>query len=559
MSTQIITIPDIGDAEDVEVIELCVTTGDEVAIDDILIVVESDKASMEIPSLFAGKVVTLAVKLGDSVSFDSEILTLELGAEEQIPASIQALQGESEEPESEEPELDKSEAEIPDVVKPDATSTQTISVPDIGDSEAVVIIELLVKPGDSIDKEDLLVVIESDKASMEIPSPFSGVVERILVKEGDEVREGSALLTVLSSDVGSSQADSAVSAGAETVREPSNETQSNSTAEPVKTRHVEAAQTVLPEATDQKSEKPVVYAGPAVRKLARELGVNLAALSGTGAGGRITKDDVHAYVKSTLSSGAVSSGSARVTGSGIPLIPAVDFSKFGSTETLALSRIRKRGAANLHRSWLNVPHVTQNDEADVTDLEAFRKRLASEAKRRDIRLTPLAFIVKAACFALKEFPIVNSSLDPEGENYILKKYYNIGMAVDTPDGLVVPVIRDVNNKGIWDIAAEVVKLSEKARLGKLTAAEMQGASFTISSLGPIGGTSFTPIVNAPEVAILGVSRLSVKPEWDGEKFVPRKMLPVSFSYDHRAINGAEAGRFTTFLCAVLKDFREGIM
>ena len=556
MSKQKITVPDIGDAEDVEVIELCVAPGDEVVVDDILIVVESDKASMEIPSPVSGKVTSLAVKLGESVSFGTEILTLEHSDEELVLLADKAPLASEEPLASRAPRASKaplankeqqegSEPKKQEAQKPEAMTIQTIRVPDIGDSEAVVVIELLVKLGDSIDFEDLLIVIESDKASMEIPSPFAGVVEKILVKEGDEVTEGSALFTVVSSG------SSTVSVSTVTDIEVDDK---QPLAKIDKTEHVELAKSSLSHSTGKAPDNPNVYAGPAVRKLARELGVTLPKLSGTGAGGRITKDDVHAHVKRTLSR---DSGSG--TGSGIPSVPVVDFTKFGSTEILPLSRIRKRGAENLHRSWLNVPHVTQNDEADVSDLEDFRKRLAGEAKRRNVRLTPLAFIIKAVCFALKEYPIVNSSLDASGENYILKKYYNIGMAVDTPDGLVVPVLRGVDDKGIWSIAAEIVELSEKARLGKLSMTEMQGASFTISSLGPIGGTSFTPIVNAPEVAILGVSRLSVKPQWDGEEFVPRKMLPVSLSYDHRAINGAEAGRFTTFLCAVLKDFREGIM
>ncbi len=557
MSTQKITVPDIGDAEDVEVIEVCVNAGDEVDVDDILVVVESDKASMEIPSPLSGKVASVTVKLGDNVSFGSDIVTLET-SETKSDAGIvaEALPAE---PETEEPKAKNLQSSTPEASEPEAkesvpesNSVQTVSVPDIGDSEAVVVIELLVKPGDAIVKDDLLVVIESEKASMEIPSPFAGVVEKILVKEGDEVVEGSDLLTVLSTS-SVIQDDVPVDAPAEHAKPT-----------PIPVNNAEVKKTKTPEAeiqtadpSLQTAEKQSVYAGPAVRKLAREMGVNLPAVNGTGAGGRITKDDVNVYVKAAL---AGKSGQAsHDTGSGIPAIPAVDFSKFGSIQTLPLSRIRKRGAANLHRSWLNVPHVTQNDEADVSDLEDFRKRMAAEAKKRNIRLTPLAFIIKAACFALKEFPVVNSSLDQSAENYILKNYYNIGMAVDTPEGLVVPVVKGVDDKGIWSIAEEVIELSEKARLGKLSVTEMQGASFTISSLGPIGGTSFTPIVNAPEVAILGVSRLVVKPVWDGENFVPRKMLPVSLSYDHRAINGAEAGRFTTYLCAVLKDFREGMM
>lgn len=417
---------------------------------------------------------------------------------------------------------------------------QEIRIPDIGDAEDVVVIELCVAPGDQVEADDALIVIESDKASMEVPAGVNGVVEALLVAIDDEVVEGQAIARIerAAGEPAAPPAPATAKASA-----------AAKAAEPQEPPSKQPQPAPAPPPTAQPAERPAaqrpsggpVYAGPATRRLARELGVDLSEVAATGARGRIVKDDVKAYVKQRLTSGD----------GALPRLPTIDFSRFGETETVPLSRIRAAGAQNLHRSWLNLPHVTQHDEVDVTDLEAHRAGLKAEAAERGVSLSPLPFLIKACCLALKEFPTFNASLDASGSQFILKRYYHIGVAVDTEQGLLVPVIRNADAKDVWDLAEATADLAAKARNQRLAMHELQGGSFSISSLGAIGGTGFTPIINAPEVAILGVGRLATKPAWDGEGFTPRKMLPLSLSFDHRAINGAEAGRFMAHLAGVL--------
>ncbi|MDE0179531.1 MAG: 2-oxo acid dehydrogenase subunit E2, partial [Gammaproteobacteria bacterium] len=414
------------------------------------------------------------------------------------------------------------------------TERVEIRLPDVGEAENVSVIEVAVAEGQTVAVDDLLVVVESEKASMEIPSPFAGTVVEVAVGEGDDVEEAS-LLVVLEAERTAGLPSAAVST-------------SPPEAQPVEPAVPATAPEPIESPPDRVATTAKVYAGPAVRRLARELGVDLATVNGSGARGRIVKDDVKSFVKHTLATPAA-------TGLAIAPMEPVDFSRFGEVEIVPLSRIRARGAVNLHRSWQNVVHVTQHDDFDVTDLEAFRASLKDEAAAEGVKLTPLPLIMKACVRALEQHPQFNASLDPGVTSLILKRYHHIGFAVDTEDGLVVPVVRDAGGKGVYELAKEIARLSEAARTKKLKPEEMQGGCFTISSLGAVGGTGFTPIVNAPEVAILGVARLDTRPVWDGTAFVPRKILPVSLSYDHRAINGAEAGRFVVDLGKLLSDFR----
>ncbi|MDD9961759.1 MAG: 2-oxo acid dehydrogenase subunit E2 [Gammaproteobacteria bacterium] len=417
---------------------------------------------------------------------------------------------------------------------------QEIRIPDIGDAEDVVVIELCVAPGDQVEADDALIVIESDKASMEVPAGVNGVVEALLVAIDDEVVEGQAIARIerAAGEPAAPPAPATAKASA-----------AAKAAKPQEPPSKQPQPAPAPPPTAQPAERPAaqrpsggpVYAGPATRRLARELGVDLSEVAATGARGRIVKDDVKAYVKQRLTSGD----------GALPRLPTIDFSRFGETETVPLSRIRAAGAQNLHRSWLNLPHVTQHDEVDVTELEAHRAGLKAEAAERGVSLSPLPFLIKACCLALKEFPTFNASLDASGSQFILKRYYHIGVAVDTEQGLLVPVIRNADAKDVWDLAEATADLAAKARNQRLAMHELQGGSFSISSLGAIGGTGFTPIINAPEVAILGVGRLATKPVWDGGDIAPRRMLPLSLSFDHRAINGAEAGRFMAHLAGVL--------
>ena len=551
-----ILVPDVGEAEDVEVIEVLVSVGDSINADDSVVVLESDKASMEIPSPMAGVVKSIAVKEGDTVDEGSLILELDTAVSLEIEAN---------DPEAAStPVLPAAKTTDQDVApaKSEGTADKTIQenveidivVPDVGEADEVVLTEYLVAVGDQVNVDDSLVVLESDKASMEIPSPFAGTVAALRVEVGLQVQEGDVLLSLIAKPssgatlaplVSVDQAPSAAASLAKAAQAP------HETPSPAQSGQATSAG----QASVQPSGKNV-YAGPAVRKIARQFGVELGLVKGTGRKGRVLKEDVQAYVKKQLASPASSGASS---GAGIPPIPSIDFSKFGETELRPMSRIKQATAKNLHRSWLNVPHVTQFDEADITELEIFRKTQNAELVKSGQKLTPLAFMVAACVSALKQFPQFNASIEPDYKNLILKKYYNIGVAVETPDGLVVPVIKDADKKGIVELATETATLAQQARDKKLPIDSMQGATFTISSLGGIGGSHFTPIVNAPEIAILGVSKSKMTPVWNGDKFEPRMMLPLSLSYDHRAIDGAEAARFTNYLSAVLADLRRMLL
>ncbi len=560
---QEVRIPDIGDIDEVEVIEICVAVGDEVGPDDALIVIESDKASMEVPAGMAGTIASVDVALGDQVAEGALVVTLEgagaATAATPTPAPASDAEATSSEPEAPAvvpepsppaPETD-SAAEAGSAASSGVTAEVEVRVPDIGEASNVEVIEVAVSAGSEVAADDLLVVVESDKASMEIPAGQAGIVSAVHVSVGSEVEEGTLLATISSTSAAPASSGGAGSSAQPPQSSAPAEAGSQAAAAPIAAAP-KPAPAAAPAAPSNAADGKSVYASPAVRRLARELGVDLGAVSGTGSRGRILKDDVKSHVKASLTSGPAAASSG---GTGIPPVPAVDFSRFGAVEIEPLSRIRAAGAQNLHRSWLNLPHVSQFEEADVTELEAFRKTLKEEAARRELKITPLAFIIKACCYALQAFPTFNASLDPEIKNFVLKKYYHIGFAVDTEDGLVVPVIRDADKMGVWDLSAAISDLAEKARTGSLGLSDMQGGSFSISSLGNIGGTGFTPIINAPEVAILGVSRLVTKPVWNGSDFEPRQMLPLSLSYDHRAINGAEAGRFMAMLAELLADIR----
>ncbi|MBR9912820.1 MAG: pyruvate dehydrogenase complex dihydrolipoyllysine-residue acetyltransferase [Gammaproteobacteria bacterium] len=540
-SNETIVVPDLGGAEAVDVIELCVAVGDTVAEGDSLIVVESDKASMEIPASAAGKVLELKVGEGDKVSEGDAIVVLEV-AGAAAPAAAEPAAAPST---AAEPAAPVAEAEVAD--SSSGPTEQTVAVPDLGGSDSVDVIELCVAVGDSVAEGDSLIVVESDKASMEIPAPAAGKVLELKVAEGAKVSEGDAIL-VLEVAGAAKAAKPAAAAPAPAAAAPA-PAAAPAKAAPAASK-ASAADTVV---TTGDAD---LYAGPAVRKLARQLGVDLGKVKASGPRGRFTKDDVRGYVKQVIADvgkGKVAAGAG--TGSGIPAIPAVDFAKFGPVEMQKLSKIAKVTAANMSRSWLNVPHVTQFDDADITELEEFRKSMKAEAEKRGVKLTPLPFLLKAAAAALVAEPSFNVSLHSDGEHLVRKQYVHIGVAVDTPNGLMVPVIQDVDKKGLWELAAETTELAGKARAGKLMPRDMQGGCFTISSLGAMGGNGFTPIVNAPEVAIMGVSRAQIKPVWNGSEFVPRQMLPLAVSYDHRAINGADCGRFFTYLVSVIADIR----
>ncbi len=550
MSKQQVTVPDIGGAEGAEVIEVLVAVGDEVAVDQGLIVLESDKASMEIPSTVAGKVVELLVTEGQELAEGAPVVVVEVAAgSEQTaspePAPEPASADAEPQPESQPQAQEKAAADAP--AEAEETADQTVSVPDIGTDEAVELIEICVAVGDTVAEGDSLVVLESDKASMEVPSPLAGEVMELLVKTGDAVSQGDKLLILK----GAAAAAPASASTPEPAAAPA-----TSAAAPSSTPNIQAAQAApAPAEAAAGGERSGVYAGPAVRKLAREFGVALEQVSGSGPRGRVLKEDLQQFVQKALSG----KPAAAAGGSGIPAIPEVDFGKFGPVEVTQRSKLDKLTAANMHRSWLNVPHVTQFDEADITALEEFRGGLKAEAEQRGTRLTPMPFILKACAVALRDNPKFASSLAADGEQLVYKQYTHIGMAVDTPAGLMVPVIRDVDKKTIWELAEEVLSMAAKARDRKLSPGDMQGGCFTISSLGNIGGTGFTPIVNAPEVGILGVSRATLKPVWDGNTFTPRNMLPLALSYDHRVINGGDGGRFMSQLVALLGDIRQLVM
>ncbi len=570
MSIETIKVPDIGGAEGVEVIEICVAVGDQVAEEDSLIVLESDKASMEVPSPMAGKVVSLKIENGDSLSEGDIILELETDATAETTVDAQPAESSSVQSEQQSASNPATVEAVKDEVVSEsaaATRIEKVVVPDIGGAEAVDVIEVCVQSGDQVAEGDSLVVLESDKASMEIPSPFAGLVVSLSIEEGASVSEGSALLEmeVAAMEVAAGQAPqkTAQETTAQETIEPSAPKESKAAVVSAENNSeipspAFASERLTTPSVSSEEEKPFkgdnVYAGPAVRKLAREMGLDITSLKGSGPRSRITKDDLKAFVKQKLTEKP-----SGTTASSIPTVPEVDFSKFGDVEVESLSKIHKVTAFNMHRSWLNVPHVTQFDDADLTDLEDFRKSLKAEAEKRGVKVTPLPFLLKAAALALKANPKFNASLHADGEHMVYKHYVHIGVAVDTPAGLMVPVLRDVDKKSIWDLAAESTELAQKAKDKKLMPADMQGGCFTISSLGGIGGQGFTPIVNTPEVAILGVSKLTVKPVWNGQEFEPRKMLPLSLSYDHRAINGADAGKFFVYLNGLLADVRRMVM
>ena len=542
-----IQVPDIGDFAEVGVIELLVKVGDTVKVEQSLITVESDKASMEIPSSHAGVVKELKVALGDKVSMGSVIAVLDsadAAQSEQKPAAAPAAQAQA---------ATKSEASAP--AAPAAPAGRIdVRVPDIGDFKDVAVIELLVKPGDAIAPEQSLFTVESDKASMEIPSPAAGVLKELKIKVGDKVNQGDLVAVI----EGAASAAAPVSAPAPSPSAPA--PQPSVQPAPASGRASEAAHNPTAAPTGQ-----LPHASPSVRKFARELGVPLAEVKGSGGKGRITQEDVQAFTRSVMAGAVQTQAQAvnRPAGSGVGLDllawPKVDFAKFGPIDTRPLSRIKKISGANLARNWVMIPHVTNNDEADITELEAFRVQTNAEAAKAksEVKVTMLAFVIKAVVAALKKFPEFNTSLD--GDNLVYKQYYNIGFAADTPNGLVVPVLKDADKKGILQISQEMGDLAKKARDGKMSPADMTGGCFSISSLGGIGGTSFTPIINAPEVAILGLSKSAMKPVWDGKQFVPRLTLPLSLSYDHRVIDGAAAARFNAYLALVLADFRRVLL
>lgn len=518
-----VEVPDIG-GDEVEVTEILVKVGDSVEAEQSLITVEGDKASMEVPAPFAGKVTELKVAVGDKINTGSLIMLFEVttAADQSAPAAAPAPSA------------------------PPATGADhQISVPDIGGDE-VEVTEILVKVGDKISAEQSLITVEGDKASMEVPAPAGGTVKEILISIGDKVSTGSAIM-VFSGEASTTQAPAAETAPA------------------AKPAAAPAAEKAAPAAAPRQEQfienSAYVHASPVIRRLAREFGVDLTKVKASGRKGRVIKEDVQAYIKQALQQ---AQSAPAATGAALPGMlpwPNVDFSKFGEVEEVELGRIQKVSGANLSRNWMMIPHVTHFDETDITELEAFRKQQNVEADKQklEVKITPVVFIMKAVAKALEAYPRFNSSLSADAQRLTLKKYINIGVAVDTPNGLVVPVFRDVNKKGIFELSRELMEISKKARAGKLTAGDMQGGCFTISSLGGLGTTSFTPIVNAPEVAILGVSKSAMKPVWNGKDFAPRLMLPLSLSFDHRVIDGAEGARFLTYLGQVMSDIRRLVM
>ncbi|MCB1615939.1 MAG: dihydrolipoyllysine-residue acetyltransferase [Pseudomonadales bacterium] len=604
-----IKVPDLGGVDDVEVIEISVAEGESIREEQTLIVLESDKATMEVPSPVSGLVKSLLLKVGDKVSMGSPILTVldnetsvdqapqDQAAQEMMPSEAEVVNTENKKGSPEKtverdvslptttapPKVDEAvvpaEQTASTIIEPEM---ETVVVPDLGGVDSAVVIEVLVERGQAVEVEQSLIVLESDKASMEVPSPFAGVVDVIRVSSGDSISQGDPIL-VLKKAASGRQAENTPKSGV--VREASEQGRAvaNHTVDPLRSEQFIAApgeqNTAMPDILDEgdlafhrerqarmvldqqlqaaaqqkQQQAGRFYAGPSVRKLARQLGVDLAQVKASGPRSRVLKEDVHAYVKQRLAATAQPSASA------IPEMPFIDFSRFGEVEAVALTRIEQLTANNMHRNWLNVPHVTQFDEADMTAIDNFRKDMKTEMEKRGQKLTPIVFLLKACASALREFPKFNSSLDQQCRHLVYKKYIHIGVAVDTPAGLMVPVIRDVDEKGLWELSSELRDLSLRAREGKLKPAEMQGGCFTISSLGAIGGQGFTPIVNAPEVAILGVSRAQIKPVWNGKEFVAQNSLPLSLSYDHRVINGGDAGRFFTFLLEEIADLRRMLL
>ena len=555
MSIVEVKVPDIGDFKEVEVIELMVKVGDTIKVDQSLLTVESDKASMEIPSSTAGVVKEIKVKVGDKVAEGSLVLMVEAAdAAAAAPAAAAAA--------APAPAAAPAAPAAPAPAAPAAAGgIVEVKVPDIGDFKEVEVIELMVKVGDTIKVDQSLLTVESDKASMEIPSSTAGVVKEIKVKVGDKVAEGSLVLLVEASGGAAAASAPAAPAAAASASVAAPAAAPAAAAAPVPAP-APAAATAAPAQTDASK----AHASPSIRKFARELGVDLGRVGGSGPKGRITQQDVQNFVKGVLAEGPAAKAApaaAGASGGGLTLLPwpSLDFSKFGPTEEQPLSRIKKISGPNLHRNWVMIPHVTQYDKSDVTELEQFRvdSNAALAKAKSTVKLTMLAFVIKASVTALKKFPAFNASLSADGASLILKQYYNIGFAADTPQGLVVPVLKDADKKTVSQIAVEMGELSAQARDGKLKPTDMQGASFTISSLGGIGGTYFTPIINAPEVAILGLSKTAMEPVWNGSEFEPRLMLPLSLSYDHRVIDGAMGARFTAYLADILADLRKTLL
>ncbi len=571
-----VKVPDIGDFKDVEVIELLVKPGDAIAKDQSLITVESDKASMEIPSSAAGIVKQLMVKLGDKVSKDSPLLVVDSDAQTAPAAKTSPPATEAGRAAAAPPKPTAPAPSAPAPIASAAAKSEAIeiTVPDIGDFKEVEVIEVLVKPGDAVAKDQSLITVESDKASMEIPSSHAGVIKELKIKLGDKVSKGTLLAIVTTtgqqpapaSQQPSVAKEPAQAAGAPAAA-PATAAIEPKSAEPSPTRsHAFATEMgARPEPLDLgpvPGAKP--HASPSVRRFARELGVDLTAVRGSAPKGRITEDDVRSHVKATMAGGARPAAAAGASSAGVPSNlppwPQVDFAKFGPIKRVEMSRIRRISGPALTRNWVSIPHVTNHDDADITELEAFRVQLNKENEKSGLKLTMLAFLIKACVAALKKFPEFNSSIDAEtGDAVILKEYFHIGFAADTPNGLVVPVVKDADKKGVIDIAQETAALAAKARDGKLGPSDMQGGTFSISSLGGIGGTYFTPIINAPEVAILGVCRSQTRPVWDGKQFAPRLILPLSLSWDHRVVDGAGAARFNAYLAQVLADFRRVLL
>lgn len=548
-----ILVPDVG-GDEVEVIEICFAVGDSLEADEGIITVETDKASMDIPAPFAGELVALSVKVGDKIKEGDVIAEMKGAAASSAEAESTSAPAEvAAEPEVK-AEASEVEAEPAAAEKaPVATSSEVIeiAVPDIGEDGEVDVIDVLVAVGDVIEAEDGLITLETDKATMDVPSSHAGTVKEVLISTGDKVKQGSIVIKLETSSGAPAEVEAPVAAPVEA---------------PAATKALAAKKPAPVPHHPQMglTNAGAIYTSPSIRRIAREFGVDLTLVKGTGRKGRILKEDVQSYVKYELSRPKANAGSSVAAGEGgLQVVSAkqIDFAKFGEVETKALTRIQKISGPFLHRNWVTIPHVTQFDEADITNVEAFRKEqnVVCEKQKLGFKITPLVFILKAVADALRTFPVFNSSLSEDGESLILKKYIHIGVAVDTPNGLVVPVVRDVDQKGIHQLSRELLEISMKARDGKLKATDMQGGCFTISSLGGIGGTAFTPIVNAPEVAILGVSKSEMKPKWNGKDFEPKLMLPLSMSYDHRVIDGALAARFTVHLASVMSDIRKLIL
>ena len=557
-----ILVPDVG-GEEVEIIEICVAIGSTLEADEGIVTVETDKASMDIPAPFAGKLLSLSVAVGDKIKEGDVIgelapLNAEVTSsdEQDVPAITQNATPDNAEPE--ETTSIPDVAPVAEVTSTTATSIIEVNVPDIGEDGEVDVIEILVAVGDVIEAEDGLITLETDKATMDVPSPHAGKVTEVFINNGDKVKEGSLVIKLETSSGAPAPVTAPESKPAPTpaASKPVVAKVAATTAPTISPvpHHPQAGETT----------KGKIYASPSIRRIAREFGVDLTLVAGTGHKKRILKEDIQSYVKYELSRPKANAGTSVASGEGglqVVSAKAIDFSKFGEIETKPLTRIQKISGPFLHRNWVTIPHVTQFDEADITNVEAFRKEqnVICEKKKLGFKITPLVFILKAAADALSAFPVFSSSLSEDGESLIMKKYIHIGVAVDTPNGLVVPVVRNVDQKGIHQLSRELLEISIKARDGKLKAADMQGGCFTISSLGGIGGTAFTPIVNAPEVAILGVSKSEMKPKWNGKDFEPRLMLPLSMSYDHRVIDGAIAARFTVHLANVMSDIRQLIL